>query len=90
MHVPVIEKGADLPIHLTASEQALIQDIKHLEAYFSSIDMVADEDSVDRHVSIGSCPGKSFPVLLPASPYGFVNSPMEYYSDPDMGPANNQ
>jgi hypothetical protein len=77
MHVPVIKEGADCPVHLTASEQALIQDIEHLEAYFS-IDVVADKDSVDHHVSFGSRPGKSFPVLPPASPYGFVNSPIEY------------
>jgi hypothetical protein len=90
VHVPVIEEGADCPVYLTASEQALIQDIKHLKAYFSSIDVVAEEDSIDRHMLFGSSPGKSFRVLLPASPYGFVNSPMEYYSDPGMGPVNNQ
>jgi hypothetical protein len=90
VHVPVIEEGADCPVHLTASEQALIQDINHLKAYFSSIDVVAGKDSVNHHVSFGSCPGKSFPVLPPASPYGFVNSPMEYYSDLGMGPTNNQ
>jgi hypothetical protein len=80
VHVPVIKEGADFPVHLTASEQALIQDIKHLEAYFSSIDMIADEDSINHHVLFGSCSGKSFPVLPPVSPYGFVDSPMEYYS----------
>jgi hypothetical protein len=60
VHVPVIEESADCPAHLTASEQALIQDIECLEAYFSSIEVVADEDSVDHHVLFGSCPGKSF------------------------------
>jgi hypothetical protein len=90
VHVPVIKEVADRPVHLTASEQALIQDIKRPESYFSSIDVVADEDSVDHHVLFGSCLGKSFPVLPPTSPYGCVNYPMEYYSDPGMGPTNNQ
>jgi hypothetical protein len=81
VHVPLTEESKDCPIHLTASEHALIQDIKRLEAYFSSIDVVADKDSVNRHVLFGSCPGKGFPVLP---------SPMEHYSDPSMEPANNQ
>ncbi len=90
VHVPVIEEGAGPPIHLTATKATLIQDIEHLEVYFSTINVVMDEDSIDRHVSFGSRPGGCFPALLPVSPGGFVESPMEYYSVPGMGPINNQ
>jgi hypothetical protein len=90
VHVPVIEEGVDRPIHLTATKAALIQDIKCLEAYFSTINVVMDEDSVDCHVLFGSSPGKRFPALPPVSPNGFVESLMEYHSVPGMGPVNNQ
>jgi hypothetical protein len=90
VHVPVIEEGANRFVHLTATKAALIQDIKRLEAYFSTVNVVMDKDSVDRHVSFGSCPGGRFPALPPVSPNGFVESPMEYYSVTGMGLINNQ
>jgi hypothetical protein len=90
VHVPVIEEGADRPVHLTATKAALIQDIERLEAYFSTINVVMDEDSIDCHVSFSSCPGGCFPALLPMSPNWFVESPMDYYSVLGMGPINNQ
>jgi hypothetical protein len=90
VHVPVIEEGDNCPVHLTATKATLIQDIERLEAYFSTINVVMDKDSVDCHVLFSSRPGGCFPALPPVSPNGFVESPMEYYSVPDMGPVNNQ
>ena len=90
VHVQVIEEGADCSVHLTATKAALIQDKERLKAYFSTIDVVMDKDSIDRHVLFGSRPGGRFPALLPMSPNWFVESPMEYYSVLGMGPINNQ
>jgi hypothetical protein len=87
VHVPVIEEGADRPVHLSATESAIVQDVERLEAYFSNID-VGLEETAYRRVSFGSSPGKGFPSLTPppASANGFVDSSMEYYSVPGMGP----
>jgi hypothetical protein len=90
VNIPVIEEGANHPVHLMATKATLIQDIKCLKAYFSTINVVMDEDSVDCHVSFGSRPGGRFPALPPVSPNEFVEFPMEYYSVPGMGPFNNQ
>ena len=90
VHIPVIEEGADCPVHLTASKKSIIQDIKDLESYFSNMDIVMDEKPVDRHVLFGSSPVKRFPSPPQVSPNGFVDSPMENYSVLGMGPTNNQ
>jgi hypothetical protein len=92
VHIPTIEDGADHLIHLTSGNQTLIATIKYLEAYFSSAEMVSDDDSGDRHVSFVMRPGKRFPTLqtdlsntsnLGAS--GFMGNPMDHYCDPGMG-----
>jgi hypothetical protein len=87
VHVPVIEEGVDRPVHLSASESAIIQDVECLEAYFLNFDE-GMEGTSSRRVSFGSSPGKNFPSFTPppASPNGFVDSSMEYYSVPGMGP----
>jgi hypothetical protein len=91
-HVPTIEDGADRPVHLTTANRTLIKTIEHLEAYFSSADMVSDEDSGDRHVSFSTLPGKRFPTLQTALSHstklgasGFMGNPMDHYCDPGMG-----
>jgi hypothetical protein len=135
VHVPVIEEGADHPVHLTTSHQTLIQMIEHVKVYFSCtnvvvkwpfatiltdarcggpfatilstcvprivtkghLTVVSDEDSADRHMSFGTCPGKSF-LTLQASlaksskieVHGFVGNPMDHYCNPGMGPNNNE
>ena len=91
VHVPVIEEGADRPVHLSASESAIVQDVERLEAYFSNID-VGLEEAAYRRVSFGSSPGKSFPSFTPppTPPNGFVDSSMEYYRVPGMGPDSYQ
>ncbi len=73
VHLPVIKEGADCPVHLTATEAALIQDIKCLEAYFSTINVVMDKDSVDRHVLFGTRPGKASLLFRPCLPMGLFN-----------------
>ena len=90
VHIPVIKEVADCPAHLATIEAEIIQDIKRLKAYVSTIDVVMDKNSIDRHVSFGSSPEKRFPALPPVSPNGLVESPMEYYSVSGMGPGNNQ
>ncbi len=93
VHIPTIEDGVDCPVHLTLADKTLIETIEHLAAYFSSAEIVSDDDSGDFHVSFGNRPGKHFSTLQTAlsnasmlGVSGFVGNPMDHYCDPGMGP----
>jgi hypothetical protein len=73
-----------------ASKKSILQDIEDLQSYFSNVNIVMDAKPVDHHVSFGSSPGKRFHAPPQMSPNGFVDSPMENYCVPGMGPANNK
>ena len=95
VHVPSIEDGADHLVHLTTANRTLIKTIDHLQAHFSSADMVSDDNFGDRHVSFSTLPGKCFPTLQTAlsnasklGASGFVGNPMDHYCDLGMGPNN--
>ncbi len=95
MHVPTIEEGANCPVHLTEAKLEVIQTLKNLEAYFSSAELISADGSTDCHVSLGTVPGKQFPMLQTALSQasklgvtGFVGDPMEHYCDPELGPDN--
>ncbi len=97
VHVPIIKEGADCLVHLTAAHQSFIQTIEHLEAYFSCANVVLDEDSVDPHVSLGTCPGMNLPTLQTAlaksstiGVHRFVGNPMDHYCNPTMSPNDNE
>ncbi len=99
VHVPAaIGEGDKHPVHMTGTYANLISKINALEHYFTSAHVITTamaEGGVGVHqVRFGASPIKSDHILpsnlqsaLAAEgvKHGFVDNPMDNYSDPDMG-----
>ncbi len=95
VHVPAaIGEGNKQPVHLTTTHLDLIREIDALEQYFTSVNVTtATEEEIARGARIlcfGSSPisprKRTFTFAnRNAGPPGFVNDPMDNYSDPKKG-----
>jgi hypothetical protein len=90
VHVPVMEGGDEQPVHLTNTAADVILEINPLECYFAE-DCIAnvtatikDDGCSARSVCFGSSPPVTPESALIIKKRGFVDNPMDHYSNMDM------
>jgi hypothetical protein len=99
VHVPTtIRESNEHPVHMTGTYADLISKINALECYFTSAHVItatmAEEGVGVCQVRFGASPIKSDDILpsnlqsalaAEGGKHGFVDNPMDNYSDPNMG-----
>ena len=91
VHVPVLERGDEYPVHLAEANGNVIDEINALERYFEAVVTDAtvksrDEVCGNRLVRFGSSPPSTTLFAVPIlKKRGFLVDPMEDYSGIDMG-----
>ncbi len=92
VHVPAaIGEGKEQPVHMANAHLDMINEINALEHYFTSVNVTqanqAEVAQGSRLVRFGSSPIRRtnpFPIAnCDAGPPGFVDNPMDGYSDPN-------
>ena len=93
VHVPVMERGDEYPVHLAKAYGNVIDEVTALERYFEAAHEVADatvdtrdEGCGNRVVRFGSSPPATPTSAVPIlKKHGLVTDPMENYNGFDMG-----
>jgi hypothetical protein len=100
VHVPVTEEGSEHPVHMAGAYDALINEIKALEQYFTGANVIHATDEENgrrsRQVTFGASPSRPTNITTTTlqsalahatnmGKRGYVPNPMETYSEPDIG-----
>jgi hypothetical protein len=93
VHVPIMERGDEYPVHLAEAYGHVIKEVNALERYFEAVDSVADataesrdEDCGNRVVRFGSSPPTTpTSAISILKKRGILTDPMENYNGIDMG-----
>jgi hypothetical protein len=91
VHVPVMEGGDEQPVYLTNAAADMILEINALERYFAEACVanatatIKDDGCSARSVRFESSPPVTPKSALTIKKCGFVDNPMDHYSNTDMG-----
>ena len=93
VHVPIMERGNEYPVHLAEAYGHVIEEVNALERYFEAVDSIADataesrdEDCGNRAVRFGSSPPTTpTSAISILKKRGILTDPMENYNGIDMG-----